>query len=159
MRLDSLALFAHLLQEGFDRYLKLMPEQIDECVVGCEDLACGSRGRSQATVGRWRFQSVGFDLNLGRFISVGAQSRDYAVHVIPLLGRSLKLHSHPKFRMRDQYDASGLHFEVGRLNRKDDTRAPRKGRACREIATAEAEVAEAATHGRVVLLGLRKMAA
>src|SRR5437879_9494219 len=58
-----------------------------------------------------------------------------------------------------QYDASGVHFEVGGLDRKDDTRAPRKGRACRQIAAAEAEVAETATHGRVVLLGFGKMAA
>src|ERR1700704_1592746 len=123
MRFDSLALFAHLLKEGFDRHLKLMPEQIDECVIG---FACGSRGCSQATVGRWRFQSVGFDLNLGRFISVSAQSRNHAVYVIALLGRSLELHSHPEFRMRYQYDASGLDFEVGRLDRKDDTRPPRK---------------------------------
>ena len=43
VRLHSLPLFAHLLQEGFDRHLKLMPEQIDECVIG---FGCGSQGRS-----------------------------------------------------------------------------------------------------------------
>ena len=133
MRLDRLALFAHLLQEGFDRDLELVPEQIDECVFGSGDFGCGSLGsgsleRSQAIVGQWRFQSVGFDLKRGRFISVGAQSRDHAENLIALLGRSLeKLHSHPEFRMRDQYDASGADFEVGGLDRKDDTRAPREG--------------------------------
>jgi hypothetical protein len=39
VRLDSLALLAHLLQEAFDRHLKLVPEQIDECVVSYGDLA------------------------------------------------------------------------------------------------------------------------
>src|SRR5450759_4454579 len=128
VRLDSVALFAHLLQEGFDRHLKLVSEQIDECVFGSGDLGCGSLGRSQAIVGQWRFQSVGFDLKLGRFISVGAQSRDHAENLIALLGRGLEeLHSHPEFRMRDQYDASGADFEVGGLDFKDDTRAPREG--------------------------------
>jgi hypothetical protein len=43
VRLDRMALFTHLLQEDFDRHLKLVPEQIDECVVGSGDVACESR--------------------------------------------------------------------------------------------------------------------
>ena len=50
MRFGGLALFPHLLQEGFDRHLKLVPEQIDECIFGAgafvafRDFGCGSLG-------------------------------------------------------------------------------------------------------------------
>src|SRR5258706_12526613 len=109
---------------------------------------------------RWHFQSVRFGLNFGRFVSVGAQRRDHAVHLVPLLGRGLEeLHSHPEFRMRDEYDASRVDFEFGGLDRKNDTCSPREGRVCREIAAAEAQVAETATHRRGTRVGFRKMAA
>ena len=45
-RLDRLVLFAHLLQKAFHRYLKLVSEQINQCVISCRDLSCGDRERS-----------------------------------------------------------------------------------------------------------------
>src|SRR5258708_8950558 len=61
--------------------------------------------------------------------------------------------------MGDKYDASRVDFEFGGLHRKNDTCSPREGRVCREIAAAEAQVAETATHRRVIPVGFRKMAA
>src|SRR5258708_30571355 len=61
--------------------------------------------------------------------------------------------------MGDKYDASRVDFEFGGLHRKNDTCSPREGRVCREIAAAEAQVAETATHRRIIRFGFRKMAA
>src|SRR6266852_6137797 len=126
LRLD-LALFPHLLHEGFDRHLKLVPEQLDERIFATGSFGSGLE-HGHAIAERWRFQSVGFHLKLRRFISAGAQSRDQSENLIALLGRGLeKLHSHPEFGMRNHYEASSAYFEVGGLDFKEDTRAPRKG--------------------------------
>src|SRR5271170_4373734 len=81
------------------------------------------------------------------------------MYLIALLGSGLeKLHSHPKFRMRNQDKSGGSYGKVTRLNREDDACPPRKRRVGRKITTAEAEVSETAIDGWIVLLRLRKLA-
>ena len=107
------SLLPHLLEEIFYWLLVFVAEKIDKRIpsarvlsarnIGFGNLAGKHLKAVEIVARRSRFQSICFNLKLGRFIPTGPQCVDHTMNVFPLFGRRLlELDAHTKFRVHYQ---------------------------------------------------------